>query len=91
MATNRKTTCKKCGSTQVGWVQSKRTGKWYLAFATEYRASTTYLPDSAHTTPGGVQVHPQTPHKCDDYTRGGMMDRRHPAYAAGGRPYPFDN
>lgn len=86
-----KTTCKRCGSTQVAWVQSKKTGKWYLAFATEYSASVTYGPDKAYTTPGGVAVHAHTPHKCDDYSRGGMMDRRHPVYAIGGLPYPYDN
>lgn len=25
--------CRVCGDTNVAWVQSKRTGRWYLAYA----------------------------------------------------------
>ena len=51
--------CKRCGSQEVAWVKSTRTGKFYLAFAVQ----ATSRSDGA--------VYPQTLHKCDDPTRGG--------------------
>lgn len=58
--------CKKCGDINVAWVKSKRTGRYYLAYAYESRGYTVYGADSAHRVPGGgVQVSAHKPHKCD--------------------------
>lgn len=61
--------CKKCGSTSVAWVQSKRTGKWYLAFATTYHGTPADGVNKA--TAGGVAVHAHIAHDCDDPAKGG--------------------
>lgn len=67
----RTATCKRCGSTGVAWVQSKRTGRHYLALATvgTSRDGSNY---------GKVIVYPQTPHDCHDATKGGRQDPEHP-------------
>lgn len=64
-------TCKRCGSTAVSWVKSKRTGKWYLAFARQEKSFAVYGPDSVHRAGGGVSVAAHIPHDCDDPARGG--------------------
>ncbi len=62
------TQCNRCGSTKVGWVESKKTGRWYLALATPTH-SIQIEGRALGTT--GVQIHPQTPHQCDSPNRGG--------------------
>jgi hypothetical protein len=63
------TKCKRCGSIQVGWVQSKKTGKWYLAFATPTHSMQI---DGKSYGSTGYHVHAHVPHKCDDPARGGF-------------------
>ncbi|MFC9432748.1 hypothetical protein [Nocardia sp. NPDC057030] len=55
------TQCKRCGSQQVAWYQSKSTGKRYLAKARQGRGGAGI----------GVVVDPRLPHRCDDINRGG--------------------
>jgi len=57
------TTCKKCGSQQVAWVQGQKSGKWYLAEA--YMNSATGHVEAArfdfHSVHCNPQVQVQTP------------------------------
>lgn len=61
--------CKRCGAVGVGWAQSKRTGKWYLALATPTHS---IMVEGKRCGETGYQVHPQTPHRCDEPNRGGF-------------------
>jgi len=61
--------CKKCGSTRVLWVQSKRTQRYYLAFAT--RTHSVQVGSQSCGTTGWV-ASPQHPHKCDEPAVGGF-------------------
>lgn len=61
--------CKKCGSVQCSWVQSKRTGRYYLAFCTPTHSIQV---EGRVSGTSGWQVHPQTPHDCTDPVRGGF-------------------
>lgn len=63
--------CKRCGSTSVAWVQSKRTGKWYLAFARTAKEAVAYTDSGAHGGREYVSVAAHMPHKCDDPMYGG--------------------
>jgi hypothetical protein len=63
------TQCKRCGSVQVGWVQSKKTGKWYLAFATPTHSMQI---DGKSYGSSGYQVHAHVPHDCKEPVRGGF-------------------
>lgn len=77
-------TCKRCGSTSVAWVKSKRTGNFYLAFATFYSGGG-YVDPNGHSSGGGQSwtAHPQSPHDCKSPNRGGYnvcvhCGRHHP-------------
>lgn len=65
------TTCKRCGSTQVAWVQSKKTGKWYLAFTTAYHGDPGDYASGRRGSSGGTTVHKHIAHDCDDPIKGG--------------------
>ena len=64
---SRNARCKRCGSDRVMWHQSKRTGKWYLAFATHHHGM---VVDG--TGSEGWVAHPHQPHRCDDPLVGGF-------------------
>lgn len=55
-------TCKTCGSQQVAWVTSKKTGQTYLATARKGRAGAGI----------GVVVSANMVHQCDNRARGGF-------------------
>jgi hypothetical protein len=57
-------TCNRCGETNVAWVQSKRTGKWYLAEAYRYHGQPADM--NGRAIPGGVAVRAHEPHRCDE-------------------------
>lgn len=64
--------CKKCGSQRVAWVLSKKTGKWYLAFATKSHAVVNYTAvGGPASSGGGVNVYAHQPHCCDNRQLGG--------------------
>jgi hypothetical protein len=51
------TVCKRCGCDDVAWIQSKRTGKWYLAqglFRDEFKE---------------ISVNASRFHDCDEYRK----------------------
>lgn len=68
MATDKTTHCKRCGSGRVGWVQSKKTGKWYLAFATRTHSVQVGSQRAGET---GWHAHAHIPHDCTNPARGG--------------------
>lgn len=70
MATTKNTTCGRCGSRSVAWVQSQRTGRYYLAFATHHHSVA--LDGGQRSGETGWVAHPQNPHKCDDVLVGGF-------------------
>lgn len=75
--------CNRCGSNNVAWVKSKKTGRNYLAFAVQ----ASYRCDGA--------IYPQTPHDCTNPTRGGyqacpICGKHHHISAFGTQPSPAD-
>lgn len=62
------TTCKRCGQSDLAWVQSKKTGRWYLALTQKYHGMPATGTSAA--VPGGITVLAHRPHKCDDPSSG---------------------
>lgn len=58
------TTCKRCGQPSLAWVQSKKTGKFYLAHTQKYHGMPATGTSAA--VPGGISVLAHQPHKCDE-------------------------
>lgn len=58
------TTCKRCGAQNLAWVQSKKTGRYYLALTQKYHGIPATGTSAA--VPGGITVLAHRPHKCDD-------------------------
>lgn len=54
--------CDRCGQQQLAWVQSKRTGGWYLCHTQHYHGQH----HGNGYSPGGVNVLAHRPHKCDE-------------------------
>lgn len=54
--------CQRCGQQKLAWVQSKRTGKWYLAHTQSYHG----MHHGNGYSPGGTSVLAHKPHKCDE-------------------------
>ena len=58
------TTCKRCGAQNLAWVQSKRTGRYYLAQTQQYHGMP--LGGNGGYSRGGTNVLAHRPHKCDE-------------------------
>lgn len=58
------TTCKRCGERHCAWVQSKKTGRFYLADAMETKVRVGSSGNGSYRV-GGLDVRPWQPHKCD--------------------------
>lgn len=56
--------CRRCGQQNLAWVQSKRTGRYYLAKTQNYRGMPADGVNAA--VRGGVSVLAHRPHKCDE-------------------------
>lgn len=61
--------CRRCGSGRVGWVQSTRSGKWYLAFATPTHSVQV---DGHRSGETGHHIHRHILHRCDEPNTGGF-------------------
>lgn len=85
MANVTTTTCKRCGQADLAWVQSKKTGKFYLARTRKYHGAS--LGGDGGYSRGGVSVLAHLPHKCDDARTGRPVcdtcGQRHQAGYAG--------
>jgi hypothetical protein len=60
-------TCKRCGAPNLAWVQSKKTGRFYLALTQKFHG----VQHGNGYSAGGVSVLAHKPHKCDDPHAGG--------------------
>lgn len=58
------TTCKRCGQSDLAWVQSKKTGRYYLALTQKFHGAP--LGGDGGYSKGGITVLAHRPHKCDD-------------------------
>lgn len=63
MTTTTTTTCKRCGQPDLAWVQSKKTGRWYLAHTQRYHGAA--LGGDRGYSRGGISVLAHQPHNCD--------------------------
>ena len=54
--------CNRCGAQKLAWVQSKRTGRYYLAQTQTYHG----MHHGNGYSPGGTSVLAHRPHKCDE-------------------------
>jgi len=59
------TTCKRCGQPDLAWVQSKKTGRYYLALTQKFHGAPLGGADGGYSK-GGTTVLAHRPHKCDD-------------------------
>lgn len=58
------TECNRCGQQNLAWVQSKRTGRYYLAHTQKYHGAA--LGGDRGYSRGGTSVLAHQPHKCDE-------------------------
>lgn len=58
----KKVQCKRCGQVNLAWVQSKRTGRYYLAPVRSYHSMPGFNTSGGRKTES-VSAH--QPHKCD--------------------------
>lgn len=56
------TQCKRCGQQKLAWVQSKKTGRFYLAHTQTYHG----MHHGNGYSRGGTNVLAHQPHKCDE-------------------------
>jgi hypothetical protein len=54
--------CKRCGTVNLAWVKSERTGRYYLAPVRKYHG---FVDNNGRATGGGSSVSKHHPHKCD--------------------------
>lgn len=58
------TSCKRCGQSDLAWVKSKKTGRFYLALTQKFHGAP--LGGDGGYSQGGITVLAHRPHKCDD-------------------------